>query len=181
MFIVIFWDSIQYTSAAFNTVTSVQFNLHFKRFHTCICLYPRECILFVSTKALRLSNASRRTTTAGEIVNLMAIDAQKLHDVCHYMHEIWTSPISVIVAMFLLWNVIGPSCLAGVAILLVIAPLNGGIFGRLYMKSQVSTRRPDEQTRLDEQTVEYQLPHATYTLKRVTSQILFSFNSCPFS
>ena len=69
------------------------------------CIYLREVTLYALFQALRLTNASRRTTTVGEIVNLMSIDAQKLHDVCNNMHEIWACPIIVVVSMVLLWQV----------------------------------------------------------------------------
>ena len=36
----------------------------------------------MSFQALRLAGAAKKTTTAGEIVNLMAVDAQKLLDAC---------------------------------------------------------------------------------------------------
>ena len=85
-----------------------------------------------------MSSASRRKTTVGEIVNLMSIDAQKMHDVCNSLHEVWACPILIVIAMVLLWRVIGPSSLAGLGLLLVMAPINGGALGRLYMKSQVS-------------------------------------------
>ena len=60
---------------------------------------------FLYFQALRLSNASRRTTTVGEIVNLMSVDAQKIHDIFANIHEFWASPISVAVALYMMWQV----------------------------------------------------------------------------
>ncbi len=53
------------------------------------------------------------------------------------LHELWAAPVIMIVALVYLWNVIGPSALAGVGILVVLAPINGGVLIRQYAKQQV--------------------------------------------
>lgn len=70
----------------------------------------------------------------------MSVDSQKIHDICTNIHELWASPISIIVALYLLWQVIGPSSLAGLAVLLIAGPLNAGGSARLFIKYQVKHR-----------------------------------------
>lgn len=89
-------------------------------------------------KALRLSNTARRTTTVGEIVNLMSVDSQKLHDMCTDIHEPWAAPIMIIISMVLLWNIVGPSSFAGLVFLILLAPVNGAWLVRRYTILQVS-------------------------------------------
>ena len=50
-----------------------------------------------------------------------------------FLHYLWLSPIIMIITAYLLWREIGVSSLAGVALLLVMAPLQMGM-GRLLMK-----------------------------------------------
>lgn len=80
----------------------------------------------------------------------MSVDAQKLHDVCTNIHELWVSPISIVIATYLLWQVIGPSCLTGLAILLIVAPINGGALARLFIKYQVGLSYKDSRNKVEE-------------------------------
>ncbi|XP_048465619.1 multidrug resistance-associated protein 1 [Rhincodon typus] len=81
----------------------------------------------VYRKALVISNAARKTSTVGEIVNLMSVDAQKLMDLITYLNMIWSAPLQVILAMYFLWQNLGPSVLAGVAVMILLVPVNGVI------------------------------------------------------
>ncbi|XP_072337955.1 multidrug resistance-associated protein 1 isoform X3 [Scyliorhinus torazame] len=81
----------------------------------------------VYRKALVISNAARKTSTVGEIVNLMSVDAQKFMDLITYLNMIWSAPLQVILAMYFLWQNLGPSVLAGVAVMVLLVPINGVI------------------------------------------------------
>ncbi|GBC03741.1 hypothetical protein RclHR1_00530016 [Rhizophagus clarus] len=64
-------------------------------------------------KAFKLSNASRQTSTVGEIVNHMSVDAQKLMDLCTYLHIAWSGPLQIILALYFLYQIMGISTFAG--------------------------------------------------------------------
>ncbi|XP_078097039.1 multidrug resistance-associated protein 1 isoform X2 [Mustelus asterias] len=81
----------------------------------------------VYRKALVISNAARKTSTVGEIVNLMSVDAQKFMDLITYLNMIWSAPLQVVLAMFFLWQNLGPSVLAGVAVMILLVPINAVI------------------------------------------------------
>uniref|UniRef100_A0A8C2DDQ8 Multidrug resistance-associated protein 1 n=1 Tax=Cyprinus carpio TaxID=7962 RepID=A0A8C2DDQ8_CYPCA len=78
-------------------------------------------------KALVITNAARRTSTVGEIVNLMSVDAQRFMDLITYINMIWSAPLQVILALYFLWQNLGPSVLAGVAVMVLMVPLNAVI------------------------------------------------------
>ncbi len=46
-------------------------------------------------QSLTISNQARKTTTVGEIVNLMAVDAERLQDATPYLWMMWSSPLQV--------------------------------------------------------------------------------------
>ncbi|KAJ3122072.1 Multidrug resistance-associated protein 1 [Nowakowskiella sp. JEL0407] len=50
-------------------------------------------------KALHLSNASRQSSTTGEIVNLMSVDAAKIMDTVMYFNIIWSAPFQIAMAL----------------------------------------------------------------------------------
>lgn len=81
----------------------------------------------VYQKSLRLSNASRQSTTTGNIVNLMTVDAQRFMDLMMYFHLIWSAPLQIALSMYFLWGVVGVSSLAGLAVMILMIPLNGVI------------------------------------------------------
>jgi ATP-binding cassette subfamily C (CFTR/MRP) protein 3 len=43
----------------------------------------------------------------------MQIDSQKFMDLALYLNLFWSSPLQIALAMYFLWNVLGPSSLAG--------------------------------------------------------------------
>ncbi|KAE9414262.1 hypothetical protein Angca_002537 [Angiostrongylus cantonensis] len=81
----------------------------------------------VYNKTLKLSNSSRRQKTHGEIVNLMAIDVDRFRLITPQLQQYWSSPLQVIVCMFLLWQTIGYAVIAGFFVMISVIPLNIGI------------------------------------------------------
>lgn len=81
----------------------------------------------VYRKALVISSASRRTSTVGEIVNLMSVDAQRFMDLVTYINMVWSAPLQVVLALYFLWQNLGPSVLAGVAVMVLMVPINAVI------------------------------------------------------
>ena len=72
-----------------------------------------------------MSNEARKHSTVGEIVNLMSVDAQRLQDATSFLWVIWSTPLQIIIALYLLWGILGPSVLGGLAIMILMIPLNG--------------------------------------------------------
>ncbi|ODQ52501.1 hypothetical protein SAICODRAFT_93382 [Saitoella complicata NRRL Y-17804] len=72
----------------------------------------------------------------GAIINLMAVDAFKVAEICAYLHYLTAGvPIQIIVAIFLLYRVLGWSAIAGVASMFLLMPLNYYI-SRTFSKIQ---------------------------------------------
>ena len=72
-----------------------------------------------------MSNEARKDSTVGEIVNLMSVDAQRLQDATGYLWMIWSAPLQIIIAVYLLWGILGPSVLGGLAVMVLLIPING--------------------------------------------------------
>lgn len=90
----------------------------------------------VYRKALRLSCGARKATTVGEIVNLMAVDVQKLMELAIYLNYLWASPVQIAVALYLLWSLLGPAVLTGLFIL-VMLNFSSVLVGSFMRKLQV--------------------------------------------
>ncbi|CAJ1067622.1 canalicular multispecific organic anion transporter 1 [Xyrichtys novacula] len=79
----------------------------------------------VYKKALVVSNDARKESTVGETVNLMSADAQRFNDVTNFIHLLWSCPLQIILSIVFLWFELGPSVLAGLAVMVLMVPING--------------------------------------------------------
>ena len=89
---------------------------------------------------MRLSALSRHSTTVGEIVNLMSVDTQKLQDMPLILHYIWSSPLIIALAMAMLWQILGPACMAGLGFMIIVLPLNSLLLAKKLRALQVFKR-----------------------------------------
>ncbi|XP_075949233.1 ATP-binding cassette sub-family C member 3 isoform X3 [Anarhichas minor] len=78
-------------------------------------------------KALVITNAAKRSSTVGEVVNLMSVDAQRFMDLTTFLNLLWSAPLQIMLALYFLWQNLGPSVLAGVAVMVMLIPLNAVI------------------------------------------------------
>ncbi|CAG0920359.1 unnamed protein product [Notodromas monacha] len=102
----------------------------------------------VYRKALKLSNAARKDSTVGEIVNLMSVDAQRFMDLTTYLNMLWSAPLQICLALYFLWLQLGPSVLAGLAVMIILIPVNG-VIANLTKKLQIKQmKNKDERVKL---------------------------------
>ncbi|XP_009304647.1 ATP-binding cassette sub-family C member 3 isoform X2 [Danio rerio] len=78
-------------------------------------------------KALVITNEAKRSSTVGEVVNLMSVDAQRFMDLTTFLNMLWSAPLQIFLALFFLWQNLGPSVLAGVAVMVLLIPFNAFI------------------------------------------------------
>ena len=94
-------------------------------------------IMAVYKKSLVLAASERNSRTTGEITNLMSVDAERLQNLTPYLHAIWYSFLQIGLSIFFLWRELGPSCLGGVAIIIIMMPVTktvGKYLGGLQKK-----------------------------------------------
>nr|XP_031833208.1 multidrug resistance-associated protein 1-like isoform X3 [Nomia melanderi] len=105
-------------------------------------------IAAIYRKALRMSNAARKESTVGEIVNLMSVDAQRFMDLTAYINMLWSAPLQIILALYFLWEQLGPAVLAGLAVLLILIPVNILITNRVKTLQIRQMQSKDERVKL---------------------------------
>jgi ATP-binding cassette subfamily C (CFTR/MRP) protein 1 len=54
----------------------------------------------------------------------MSVDAQRLMDLCTYLHVLWSGPFQIILALYFLYQALGWSIFAGVAVMVLMIPTN---------------------------------------------------------
>ncbi|XP_042683797.1 multidrug resistance-associated protein 1 isoform X1 [Centrocercus urophasianus] len=102
----------------------------------------------VYRKILIMSNASRKAVTVGEIVNLVSVDVQKLMDLIIYFNGTWLAPIRIIICFVFLWQLLGPSALASIAVFLFLLPLNFMITKKRSHFQEAQMKHKDERAKL---------------------------------
>lgn len=76
-------------------------------------------------KSLTVTAEAKKGSTSGEIVNLMSVDVQKIQDMLPYLNMLWSSPLQITVAIYMLYQILGPSVIAGLVVMIVLIPVNG--------------------------------------------------------
>ncbi|XP_067858105.1 canalicular multispecific organic anion transporter 1 [Heptranchias perlo] len=144
------WKGYVYAVLLFVTALTQSLLLQ-QYFHSCFLLGMRvrtAITAAVYKKALTVSNAIRKESTVGEIVNLMTVDAQRFNDVTNFIHLLWSAPLQIVVAITFLWLELGPSVLAGLAVMLLLIPFNGVLATKAKGLQMKNMKHKDQRMKL---------------------------------
>lgn len=144
------WKGIIYAISLF-VVASVQTLLLGQYFNRMMLVGLRirtALIAAIYRKSLLISNAARKESTVGEIVNLMAVDAQRFMDLTTYINMLWSAPLQIGLALFFLWRILGPSVLAGLGVMIILIPVNGYIANKIKVLQIKQMKNKDERVKL---------------------------------
>ena len=97
---------------------------------------------------MRLSNEGRAAKSTGDIVNYMAVDTQRLQDLCQFGQMLWSAPLQITLCMLSLYQLVGPSMLAGIAVMIVMIPINGLIAKVMKTLQKRQMKNKDSRSRL---------------------------------
>jgi len=79
---------------------------------------------------------SEAQVSSGTIINLMAVDSFKVAEICAYLHFLWAStPVQIVVAIVLLYQIMGYSSIVGIGVMIFLLPIN------MYIAKQFSKTR----------------------------------------
>ncbi|KAL8871245.1 MAG: hypothetical protein Q9174_002883 [Haloplaca sp. 1 TL-2023] len=102
----------------------------------------------IYAKSMKLSNEGRASKSTGDIVNYMAVDTQRLQDLTQYGQMLWSAPFQIILCMISLYQLVGPSMLAGVGAMILMIPINGLIARLMKRLQKEQMKNKDSRTRL---------------------------------
>jgi len=95
-----------------------------------------------------LSNDGRKDFTIGEIVNLMTMDTHRIVEFVPLVNSMWSAPLQIIIAVYLLWQQLGIATLAGVSVMLILMPINGFVAMRLRLLQTALMKLKDKRIKL---------------------------------
>ncbi|NXB32529.1 MRP7 protein, partial [Eulacestoma nigropectus] len=99
-------------------------------------------------KALHVSSTSLARFTVGEIVNFMSTDTSRLVNFCLSFHELWSLPVQLAITLYLLYQQVGVAFLGGMALALLLVPINKIIANRIMMNSKEMLKHKDTRVKL---------------------------------
>lgn len=99
-------------------------------------------------KALKLSNEGRASKSTGDIVNYMAVDAQRLQDLTQFAQQVWSAPFQITICMISLHQLLGWSMLAGIGVMIIMIPINGFIARIMKNLQKKQMKNKDARSRL---------------------------------
>lgn len=123
------WKGLSYAVALFAvaSLNTLLVGQHFTRMFYVGMRIRTALVSSIYRKSLVLSNSARKERTVGEIVNLMAVDAQRFIELLSYLSLLWSAPLQIGLSLYFLWQILGPSTLVGLATMIALIPLNAVI------------------------------------------------------
>ncbi|KAI9677492.1 MAG: hypothetical protein M1817_006446 [Caeruleum heppii] len=87
--------------------------------------------------------SSDSQVNVGTIINLMAVDSFKVSEISAYLHFLWAGvPVQIIIAVTLLYQILGYSSIAGIGMMILLLPINIVIakqFSKMQKKIMAAT------------------------------------------
>ncbi|KAA8641843.1 hypothetical protein EYZ11_011255 [Aspergillus tanneri] len=121
---------------------------YFQRAFDCGMRVKSGLTAMIYAKSLRLSNEGRASKTTGDIVNHMAVDQQRLSDLTQFGIQLWSAPFQITLCMISLYQLVGVSMFAGIAMMILMIPLNGVIARMMKGLQLKQMKNKDARSRL---------------------------------
>ncbi|KAK2371660.1 multidrug resistance-associated protein [Trifolium repens] len=120
-------------------------------------------------KCLYVNLAERSKFTNGEIQTFMSVDADRTVNLCTSFHDIWSLPLQIGVALYLLYTQVKFAFVSGLAITILLIPVNKWISKLIARATEQMMKEKDERIRRTGELLTY-----IRTLKMYGWELLFS-------
>lgn len=101
-------------------------------------------IAAVFRKTLRLTHEGKQAFASGRITNLITTDVEALQQILQQLHNLWSAPLRIIVAIVLLFYQLGWASLVGASVLLLLFPAQTFIISRMQKLTREGLVRTDK-------------------------------------
>ncbi|KAF8030774.1 hypothetical protein BT93_D0071 [Corymbia citriodora subsp. variegata] len=99
-------------------------------------------------KSLRLTHEGRKKFQSGKITNMITTDANALQQICQQLHNLWSAPFRIVIAMVLLYQQLGVASLVGSLMLVLMIPLQTVIISKMRKLTKEGLQWTDKRVSL---------------------------------
>ncbi|KAJ7449546.1 multidrug resistance-associated ABC transporter [Mycena latifolia] len=130
-----------------SVIQTVLLNQYFQRTFETGMRVRAGLVTAIFKKALILSN-DERGRSSGDIVNLMAVDAIRMQDLCTFGIIALSGPLQITLAFISLYSLLGWASFVGVGVMVLSIPLSTSIARILKRMQEQQMKNRDQRTRL---------------------------------
>lgn len=123
----------------------------------------------VYRKCLYVGLSERLKFSEGEIQTFMSVDADRTVNLCNSFHDMWSLPLQIGVALYLLYTQVKFAFVAGTSITILLIPVNKWISELIASATEKMMEQKDERIRKTGELLSY-----IRTLKMYSWEVLFS-------
>ncbi|XP_058067677.1 ABC transporter C family member 13 isoform X8 [Magnolia sinica] len=153
-------------TSTFKSFLDTQYSFHLAK----IKLKLRSSIMtVVYRKCLYVSLANRSKFSEGEVQTFMSIDADRTVNLCNSFHDMWSLPLQIVVALYLLYTQVKFAFLAGLTITILLIPVNKWISTLIASATEKMMKQKDERIKRAGEFLTY-----IRTLKMYSWELLFA-------
>jgi ABC-type multidrug transport system fused ATPase/permease subunit len=98
-------------------------------------------------KCMKVSFLSNKKHKTGEVINLMQVDTSRLQWVGYYLAVVMFMPIQIVVALYLMFDFIGISFLAGLGVIFLTSIFNFLIGKQTWVLQKALMKAKDDRTK----------------------------------
>mmetsp|Transcript_15499 Transcript_15499/g.34859 ORF Transcript_15499/g.34859 Transcript_15499/m.34859 type:complete len:1179 (+) Transcript_15499:976-4512(+) len=99
-------------------------------------------------KALTVSAAGRLQTSTGQVVNMMSNDTAQLQRFLQFMGFFFVAPLQIVIALVMIYQQIGNATWVGVAVMIVLVPVNMIVFTVVNKYRRLAIKHTDSRVKM---------------------------------
>ncbi|XP_066268189.1 ATP-binding cassette sub-family C member 9-like isoform X2 [Branchiostoma lanceolatum] len=128
----------------------------------------------VYEKTLRLSSAALTggTMTTGEVINHLSIDAGNIMDFFFFIFYLWSAPITLVVAMVMLYLSLGEAALAGAGLMILLAPVQWYLAMKMGRLQKETLEQTDQRIKKSNEMLQAMKLIKLYTWEDIFSDMI---------
>ncbi|KAL0039364.1 hypothetical protein WJX79_004967 [Trebouxia sp. C0005] len=104
------------------------------------------CLVF--KKALLINIVDMTLFSSGAVQTLMSVDADRVVNLCVSLHELWSLPAQIAIALYLLYTQVRYAFLAGLAVVVLLIPVNRWLATKIEAASERMMAHKDARLQL---------------------------------
>uniref|UniRef100_A0A672PFU0 ATP-binding cassette, sub-family C (CFTR/MRP), member 10 n=1 Tax=Sinocyclocheilus grahami TaxID=75366 RepID=A0A672PFU0_SINGR len=114
-----------------------------------VALEARAAVIStIYSKALKVNASALACFNMGEVVNFMSTDTDRVVNFFNSFHEVWSLPFQFVLALYLLYLQVGVAFLGGVAVAVLLVPLNKVLASRILENNKHMLLHKDGRVKL---------------------------------